>query len=712
MNNLITNRFISCFLTNFISLKLKQAFLVLLFLIVNVAAMAQGISKQELNKKIAEAKQKMGQGNLSNEAFMKKMMQSVPKEQTKGTIAASPLYFPKLNLAALQRIPKKTLSKAELASLVNKILGEVEAKVEPSEFKMVSLLIDTMKNQPDSLGQMAVLLFHNGAPFQALYISGKVVLMNSDNELNINNFGSMLNLSGKEEWAIPVLKSILKGNEKNAMLLNNIGQSFAGLGQRDSALYYFDRCLKENPSQAAARSTAARIQILEGNKTKAAELLENSADEIPLEEMEELSNYVKLKNPPLFTPFKKVPDYFNLYKFKYPEFQTNVYDYEKAYLAQDEFKNLIDVEIARLQEIIQHEQELGKESIKRMSSPQIPPIVARAIKMMNSGYTNSGQLMAMAAAKTNYDLARRDARQRYNAIIVELDSIYSEKIQNLTKKVGEGGAVYREGVEEVRKELCSKKNSKANAFLIELAGICEEFTQKQLNYAAQRFHFESKWNRLAGLNEHMATANYYQAAVRYLQSIRLVNDYDLIRPFCNDYDQDMNKLFDRTAIFISGCPLSLNFSAGPISYKLNCQSVAFSWTTQIRFKFTKNFETKKSQVQLGLGHQFKKGGNVKLTPGVDATAVGKVDVAAVGYIDFDGNGNVSDVGVKGVVVAAANVGLEFKVIPKKGGEQAPIKDYEMTNPKLTIGGEVAAEGSLGINSGATIKAMGLEANWK
>lgn len=653
-------------------------------------------SQQEIAKMLADAKKKMGT------AYGMTLAQNTRK----------PIYFPTMNHVALQGLPKKILSEAELRSFVTKVMDKMRAKMDTVDYKGALKSIDELKEEPNRLALMSVFLFESGAYLPAMYISAQVVLMDITNRLNINNLGAMLNLSGKEELAIPILKSILKGNEQDPLLLNNIGQAFAGLGQRDSALFYFNKCLKEEPMHAYARTTAARIEAIKGNKAKAAEHLEQVPDaEVP-DDMEELQNSMAPKNQQLYTPFKKVPDYFNLYRFKYPEFQTNVYDYVKAYTAQEELRDRIDAEIGRLQEIVSHEQSLGKQEAPRMTE-QVAPITAKAIRMMTKGYTSPGAIMTMSAAKVNYDQTKRDMRQRYDAVILELDRRYSARIDTVTKKVGEGGSAYRQRIEELRKEACDKKNDKANEFLLEFADLSERYTQKQLNYAAQIFHFQAKWHRLAGMNEHIATVNYYQAAIRYLESIKMVADYVVIPPFCADYDRDMNKTFDYGAIFESSCQLNLNLSFGAVSYKLNCNSATFTWDSGIRFKFNKKFTTKESSIQLGYGWKWEKAiGEIsgsKAGGTVGAKIGGKADVAMLGFIEFDGKGGVKDVGIKGVgmVSASAAVGYkEMRIIPKNSAP-ANLKEFDLNPTSISIGGEIGAEASAGINSGFTGRGLGL-----
>lgn len=653
-------------------------------------------SQKEITMMLADAKKKMGA------AYGMTLAQNNGK----------PIYFPTMNHAALQGLPKKILNEAELRSFVAKVMDKIRAKMDTADYKGALKSIDELKEDTNRLALMSVFLFESGAYLPAMYISAQVVLMDIRNGLNINNLGAMLNLSGKEELAIPILKSILKGNEQDPLLLNNIGQAFAGLGQRDSALFYFNKCLKEEPMHAYARTTAARIEAVKGNKAKAAELLEQVPDAEMPDDMEDLQNSVAPKNQQLYTPFKKVPDYFNLYKFKYPEFQTNVYDYIKAYTAQEELRDRINAEIERLQEIVNQEQSLGRHDASNRTT-QVGPITAKAIRMMTKGYTTPGAIMTMSAAKLNYDQTKLDMRKRYEAVILELDRIYSARIDTVTKKVGEGGGAYRQRIEELRKEACDKKNDKANEFLLEFAEVSERYTQKQLNYAAQIFHFQAKWHRLAGINEHIATVNYYQAAIRYLESVKMVADYIVIPPFCVDYDRDMNKTFDYEAIFESSCQLNLNLSFGAGSYKLNCKSATFTWDSGIRFKFNKKFTTKESSIQLGYGWKWEKAlGEVTGSKGggtVGAKIGVKADAAILGFIEFDGKGGVKDVGIKGVGTASLSAAVgykEMRIIPKNL-VPANLKEFDLNPTSISIGGEIGVESSAGINSGFTGRGLGL-----
>lgn len=71
----------------------------------------------------------------------------------------------------------------------------------------------------------------------------------------------MFNMAGLEEKAIPILMHHLANIPDNSLLLNNIGQSFMGLGDIQRAEQYFKKCLEIDELNPEANRSMGMINL-------------------------------------------------------------------------------------------------------------------------------------------------------------------------------------------------------------------------------------------------------------------------------------------------------------------------------------------------------------------------------------------------------------------------------------------------------------------
>ena len=184
--------------------------------------------------------------------------------------------FPAKNTLLLASLPKKILTKTELSTFLNDSYSIIVKKMEPGINASVQSLASKYANNITKMGESAVLGWYTDHKEEGLLLIMKAASLDPGNLLLLNNCAALLNMSGMEQIAIPILKYILDAQPTSSLALNNIGQAYAGLGATDTAMVYFGRCLKLVPEHPEACNTVAHIEASKGNKEKAIEYFEKS----------------------------------------------------------------------------------------------------------------------------------------------------------------------------------------------------------------------------------------------------------------------------------------------------------------------------------------------------------------------------------------------------------------------------------------------------
>ena len=214
---------------------------------------------------------KKGISNISE----KTIRAAAEQENNRNTI-------PVRDAARINMLPKKILSDAELNDFIKKTTVMVEG-VLPSKDKLLGKrLYDTLQKiykSPEERGNYALACMLNGNDEIALYLIGRVCLDDMSHTDNLNNYAAYLNMTGGEQFSLPVLQNLNRHYPFNSTILNNIGQAWFGLGEIDKANLYLDSALMIYPFHSKANETKSLIEKSKGNTEKAIELLRKSMDE-------------------------------------------------------------------------------------------------------------------------------------------------------------------------------------------------------------------------------------------------------------------------------------------------------------------------------------------------------------------------------------------------------------------------------------------------
>lgn len=634
--------------------------------------MAQGISKAELNRKISEAKQKMGEGKLSNDAFMKKMMQSAPKDQMMVN-ASKVSELPPLNILAMSKLPKRTLTTEQLKEHIAVIINKLKKAMKPDQLQTVEEMIEQCEGDSIKMGYVGVLSFYKGMEKEGVLLVANASAMNVADSTNLGNLGGLLTVCNQSVYSIPILKYALKTQPKNTILLNNIGQAFMKLGAKDSALVYLNRCLKDNPRFARANTTAALIAKSQGNTAKATQLVKEAIKSEYSETAEILAEQLGVKIRPDFTATTAgIPDYFNLYGFKLPKIQRNTSEYEEVITHQQNYLAGLEELEDELRELFNAERNKGTNEaeiskIKKLTG--INPITARAMKKLVVEYTSPDNLVYLAKVKSDYETILIDEKKKLDADLEVLAETYKRQFKELADRMGDGEGDQSEALQNLKKAFCYQENKRKDQYLYKCASATEEHNRRILHFAREQFHFQSKWHYLAALNEHAANAAYYQAALTYVGHLKSLYKLATADDGCSKYNIRVDKTkiknpFDRI------CPIDFSLSAGFIEFKINCKSGALAVNYfGLKVKYSEDFVKKESTFEIGIATP----NNGEKPKGFELPVSVSAEVSHMIYITIGSKNQVVDWGYRmtteasvSLGVGAAKVGAEFSMVTKMG----------------------------------------------
>lgn len=235
---------------------------------------------------------------------------------------------PKKDVARIASIAKK-LTDADLKGYVEAVQRNVSVvlsnSVKTTGEKVFSYINTNSKNK-GAAGNMAVGLWIDGKQELALFVLGKICAADPAYTDNLNNYASMLSMTGAPNLAIPILNNLNLKFPRNSTLLNNLGQAWFGLGDIPTAEKYLDSAIRLCAAHPQANMTKAAIEESKGNKAAAISAVKKSIAHTYTEEKEtklrQLGN--KLSAADVYLPKNRKSDGLNLGGSAPPPFPHSV----------------------------------------------------------------------------------------------------------------------------------------------------------------------------------------------------------------------------------------------------------------------------------------------------------------------------------------------------------------------------------------------------
>lgn len=569
--------------------------------------------------------------------------------------------LPPRDSARIKTLPKKNFSLAELQTYMDQLYVQLTKRMSKDIVASADAIAAKLNNQPGKLEATAFAAWQKGALEEALLLIMKGAVIGISDGLLLSNTGAILEINGLSEKAIPVLRTVIQYDKENVIALNNIGQSFTALGMKDSALYYFGRCLSLSPHHPEANNTAGMIELEKGNKEKAQKHFENS-----IHGSFNISAYTGLKSilkekcriSKHIMPKTKMPEYFNQFRFKLPAQCTNVL---QGATAKEENRIFHEV----MSNSIRLYQRLGKEAEKKFAAKGYKQFNNAIYEKASRGepYMRPFQLLASVMEaetlleyqddKQDLQIFNTSNREAYK----QLEDEYKNAYKSLLKKFddedkeeccGEGDVSCCPNAEQ----FCREANALKNKFLIRFAQLNEEWQSRNLHVELKHFDNLIYWSYFSAWDEDDYRVRFYQKLVNYLSSLKRLSEIKILEP-CMITEADDVEVTEPKELKEFDCPVDIEipFVVGKIS--MNCEKFSFKAGEGIVFKVEKKFTgDRQTTISLGAGGgidaSFKLGGiKAGLETGMDMSV----------FISFEKAGHCTDGGMS--FKAYRGIGVDF-----------------------------------------------------
>lgn len=597
--------------------------------------------------------------------------------------------------ALLATLPKKVLTKSELVGFLNDLYLQLSKKLPPGITSSVQSITAKYNNDGIKMGDVAVAGWYGNYREEALLLIIRSAINSPDDGILLNNCAAILNMSGIEQKAIPLLKYVLQFFPANAMALNNLGQAYAGLGETDTAMIHLGRSMKIEPGNAEACNTAGQIEATKGNKEKAIEYFEKSiasAYSKPAQiKLRKIKKDAKIAG--LVRPRVKIPAYFNLFKYDLPAQCSSTDNAATADAAHKAFR-----EMATKQAQLYG----AKYAVMAQGEAQ------KAMQVMNANG---------AARKLNKDEFMSHPFHGFCSIMAgELEDDYNKDLNNFTSRVTKKFnadykilndeyenemKILKAGFAEREKECgdgkantncpgtqekCTAYDKLANQYLPKFAILTADWQKKGWHVYQQYFDELLYWQylNLHPLRDDKFNMRYYEYVMKYLGLMVSICQTKIIKP-CEF--TSMNSTKETNAIDEAECPLEISIPFIVGQFELDCDKIAFSAGEGALFSYEKYFQTKQSTLAVGIGASLNIG---KINAG-PLEAKANAGVSETLFITFDGDNKVSDFGLK--VGANISAGAGIKGVKEVAPEKSIKVKRELTKQ------EAGVSATFGINSG-------------
>lgn len=187
--------------------------------------------------------------------------------------------IPVKDAARIAGLPKTVLTDSQFLVFLQKVNTSVSKKISPASKKIADDAYQAVKKRKTEtifLASAANGLWLHGEPEAAIELMSRVVMENTSDPDNLNNYASFLSMNGGEHFALPILQKLNKKYPGNSTILNNIGQAWFGLGDMEKAEKYLDSTVRIFVGHSQANYTKCIIEESKGNKTEAIDCIRKS----------------------------------------------------------------------------------------------------------------------------------------------------------------------------------------------------------------------------------------------------------------------------------------------------------------------------------------------------------------------------------------------------------------------------------------------------
>jgi hypothetical protein len=542
-------------------------------------------------------------------------------------------------------------------------------------------------------GNIAIGFWIKGKPQTALYIMGKICMMDGDLD-NRSNYAAMLSMMGGEHLAIPLLNNLNGKFPKNSTLLNNLGQAWFGLGEINKAEKYLDSAIRFFGYHPQANFTKSLIQESKDHSADAVRSMKNAIHNNYSEEKDERLRKLgyKLDDDDVHFPSKPDPDPLGFGNFGYPDFPTTAELEVGLKEVWAEYRQKLDEKIESLTEQARAAQEVMAEKAKdrlnyAKSIASQSMAAGRPVGNINPMpiYIRKASLKLKALEKTGGTKTVYENHLKklsnYWLEIVPLKKQYDEDMAKIAEEdleqTGEG---------KPNKDYCEVYMKRVSQYLKECNIELQARTRDYLAVYKQFYGEQLYWMQYAQWPDQFeVTKLTYQ--VNWLRTLRDLKYEETgffdNRPLCitreEDEEQDGDSIlanFDDVA-----CKYKSVMNLGVWKFTNNCSQMISEFDVKfIQYSRTDDFNRAEGDTYIKSTLKFA------VEKGFDATKIERGPLKAEAKIGAGVEIEMDRTGVKDVIISAeAKAGVGTNVIDKGLEEHGSIGGKDMIDTTVEIG---------------------------
>lgn len=570
---------------------------------------------RDINKMIGQQRKKVEADKDMDPLEKEKILRLLNKTSGKKTSGLSAQSAE----ASLPHIPQKIPTDGEIQKLVEEMIKKLELQLPASEKDFVNKAMAKSAGSSVALSNMAVAAWYTGHPKAALMTALKAAVL-SHPDAALNNVAAILNLSGYEEKAVPVLQNLLSKYPGNSTVLNNLGQAFYGLGDPQKAKAFLLQCIKKTPNHPEACNTMALLFLKAGRNQEAVDYLErslrggyNASARNTLEAQKPDYDFIPVEESHFPRP-ADLPDL----DIQMPPLAYDVYTYADAHNKHDQFKRKIEAICNDLD--AKKNAEAAKEPVQIFAQEKAgksAPFTGVGIEMF-AYYTGTYERIMLERKKKESDL-EADIRAKYEPMI---NAIIKEKTGDICKKL-----------DKVRSQ---RQN--------EISSLYKQYIEEDLKIARQCLDKSLRVLPLIAVCPAGYNAEYYNILRTYIHEYYSLSQGASFEASCEgagkinpyNYNPDVNL---QPAC---GYKVVIPFIIG--SMKFDCSTFEFEGGELLKLGVKRDFLTNQTTLAIGVG------------AGIE-TPITELGAQQGFYISFDSDQQPTDIGMKGEVKSSVGAGI-------------------------------------------------------
>lgn len=621
--------------------------------------------------------------------------------------------FPKRDAGRIAAVYKTNLTKAGTAAYLQSVHQKIKQIIPEAlqqKFQQQLEQLRSLQQGKNLTATAAVGYWTLGNPQAALLLMSQACNEDPSNDNNLNNLSAMLNMTGGEHLALPVLQLLNKQYPRNSTILNNIAHAWFGLGDITNALKYADSTIRLCAWHPQANQIKASIEENRGNQSGAVKAMKQAISRMHTPEKERKLDDLgyDLKSDDIVWGHANTPDQLGLSKFNWPGFAKSLDDCVLSEQAWNRFRAECEEQIDKL----------------RAESEKLGELVRQR---MHTAYTSGGagsNIMAHVVPKAVIklrpyvdQLLEEEAKDPWGLALIAIHdtlAVYQEEtakeigeINKSTSPGGEGLGIneaYCDAIDGANDRLVRRANSFLEAVSTRYRDRARKRIRELVNY---KMYFEFPEQFALSVN---------LAKIEWL-GILMAPGGGVFRTHCN---RSLEPPAHNTKVLAQfddiHCPYRSRFSlgtnyietaCGKTTVKIEVPSLKSEWEFRSADREeNRNIwdEFQRCTIEVSVGNS-KKIGNGPMQLEAKATATG--------FLEYDRNG-LQDAGIKVEVGVEINTNVLNTEVDTQGatldvsgvevGSDIGKTSVGPSEQSLNFGG---AEATISINSGFTAGGTGI-----